>query len=201
MPLVRVGGGARPYGMRPIHLFPVAVLLALAPVRCSAQGTRRPLTRDSVIDGIPCAPTGRASVEFHANGRLLECPLARDTVMWGQALPAGTWVRLLADGRPDGGWLSRDAVLSGIRCRGDGYKAWAVRFHPSGVLSLCFLRTDTVVDGVPCLRGTFLNELRGRGRTGVVMDDRGRLRQCMASRTFTRHGVTYHPWDVVTVTR
>lgn len=162
-----------------------------------AQAARRPLGRDTVIDGIPCQRTGNASAEFHANGRLLECPLQRDTVMWGQPLPAGTWIRLHDDGSAHGAWLSRDTRLSGIACRGDGYRKWAVRFHRNGVLSLCFLRHDTVIEGVPCLSGTFLNELRGRGRTGVVLSTEGRLAQCMAARQFTRGATHYVKWDLV----
>ncbi|GAB1342372.1 hypothetical protein [Gemmatimonas sp.] len=162
-----------------------------------AQAERRQLVRDTVIDGIPCQRTGNASAEFHASGRLLECPLQRDTVMWGQPLPAGTWIRLHDDGSADGAWLSRDSRLSGIACRGDGYRKWAVRFHRNGVLSLCFLRHDTVIEGVPCLSGTFLNELRSRGRTGVVLRSDGRLSQCMAARAFTRGDTRYAKWDLV----
>jgi hypothetical protein len=162
-----------------------------------AQTERRPLGRDTVIDGIPCQRTGNASAEFHANGRLQECPLQRDTVMWGQPLPAGTWIQLTDDGSAHGAWLSRDARLSGIACRGDGYRKWAVRFHRNGVLALCFLRHDTAIEGVPCLSGTFLNEIRGRGRTGVVLNTDGRLTQCMAARRFTRGGSRYAKWDLV----
>jgi hypothetical protein len=172
-------------------------LVVLVSKALSAQERRAPLTRDTVIDGISCAPTGRASAEWHANGRLLECPLRNDTTMWSHRFPAGSWIRLHDDGAPDGAWLSRDTPLSGYACRGDGYKRWAVRFHPNGVLSLCFLRHDTVIRGVPCLRGTFYNEVRGGGRTGLLIDSTGLLRRCQAARDFTRSGRRYRKWDLV----
>jgi len=117
--------------------------------------------------------------------------------MWGHRLPAGTWIRLHDDGSPDGAWLSRDTPLSGYACRGDGFKQWAVRFHHNGTLSLCFLRHDTVIDGVPCLRGTFYTEVRGGGRSGISVDSTGRLRRCQAARDFARDGRRYRKWEVV----
>ncbi len=162
-----------------------AVLLAVLAPLCShpntAYGqatTRRVLVSDTIIGGIPCAPTGRAAAEWHANGRLLECPLSRDTRFPGQRLPAGTWILLRDTGLLYGAWLPHDARLSGRLCKGTGYKGWSVRFHPNGSLASCYLPRDTIVDGVPCVKGSFRNEIRYRGRTHANFSTDGRLLRC-----------------------
>ena len=151
--------------------------------------TRRQLTRDTVIDGIACAPTGRASAEIHANGVLAECPVPRDTVIAGQRLPAGTWIRLTDRRVLDGAWLPADTELQGLRCRGTGFRGWAVRFHDSGRLALCYLAHDTVIDDIPCHGAWFWRELTGS--TYVSMHESGRLKSCRLARAITLEGVRY----------
>ena len=160
--------------------------------------TRRAITADTVIDGVPCARTTRARAEFHANGRLLECPLSRDASFGPQQLPRGSWVLLHADGSINGSWLSRDTPLSGISCKGDGYKQWSVRFYPTAELRLCFLRVTTVIEGVPCRAGTFWGEIRGGQNTAVHLHRNGRLARCQVAHDTTVGGVRYAAWEVVT---
>jgi len=174
------------------------LLLALSASALRSQTTRRKLVERTVVDGITCGTTGRAYAEFHASGRLSECPIAADTTIAGHRFFAGTWLRFDETGLLFAGWLSRDTDLNGIACRGDGYKAWAVRFHPDGKLALCYLRTDTEIEGIPCLRGTFWNEIRGGTRTAVLFDRNGKLAQCQAARAFMRGGQTHKKWDVIT---
>src|SRR5262245_2302836 len=149
--------------MRTLSFVLAALLIASAAQ--SQELLRRRLPARVVIDGITCAPTGSAYAEFHPSGRLAECPLASDTVMFGQSLPAMTWLGLTENGTPRRAWLPRDTRLSGHLCRGVGYKGYSVEFHSSGQLKLCFLAADTEIEGVPCLRGTFWTEVRGRGRS------------------------------------
>lgn len=159
----------------------LAVLVPLCSLPDAAYGqptTRRALPSDTIIDGVPCAPTGRASAEWHANGRLLECPLSRAQAFPGQRLPAGTWILLRDTGLLYGAWLPHDVMLSGRLCKGTGYKGWSVRFHPNGSLASCYLPRDTVVDGVPCVKGSFRNEIRYRGRTHTDFSAEGRLLRC-----------------------
>ena len=161
--------------------------------------TRRRLRDNTVIDGITCAPTGRAYAEFHPSGRLAECPLASDTVLFDQEFPARTWVGFTDDGKLRTAWLVRDTELSGVVCKGVGYKGYSVRFYPSGALELCFLAADTTIDGIPCLHGSFWTELRGGGKSVVMLRDNGRLRQCQAAADFTRDGREVRRWQVVTL--
>ena len=191
--------------MRPLRIaLPPIILVALLCAAASATGAQRPsdvggrkLTAVTVVDGITCAPTGRAYAYFFASGRLKACPLARDTVLFGQSLPQQTWVEFTIEGRLRHTWLPHDVVLSGRLCKGEGYKKWSVLFHPSGALALCFLPNETVIDGVPCQRGTFWNELRGGGKTGAFFHENGRLQRCQVSRSFALNGQQVEKWDVV----
>lgn len=180
------------------RIVPHLLLITLTATTMPAQGARRVLHRDTVIDGIPCAPTGRASAEWHANGRLLECPVARDVVIDGVTLPRGSWPLLHPDGALHGAWLSRDSELSGHVCRGAGYKKWSVRFFRGGALRTCFLPDSaSTIEGVPCVPASFWNEVRGGGRSTAVFHANGRLLQCQAARAFTTNGHRYTKWSVV----
>jgi len=39
--------------------------------------------------------------------------------------------------------------LQGIPCKGAGYKAWAVGFHPDGTRWLCYRSQVAEIEGVP----------------------------------------------------
>ena len=149
--------------IRPIKSIAAIGVLALLAVgapsglEAQAQLERRRLPATVVIDGITCAPTGQAFAEFYPSGRLAECPIAADTVLYGQSLLRGTWVGFTQDGRLRNGWLSRNTRLSGQLCRGTGYKGFRVLFHPSGALRLCFLPADTEIAGVPCISRNVLD--------------------------------------------
>jgi hypothetical protein len=191
-----------PHPARPLFLR--AAIIALLPIVAAPAGaqrpsdlTRRKLSAVTVIDGIACDATGPAYAYFHPSGRLAECPLATATVLFGQALPARTWVEFRSDGRLRHAWLPQDVSLSGHQCLGRGYKKWSVLFHPSGALALCFLPEETVIDGVPCQRGTFWNELWGGGRTAARFHETGRLQSCQAARAFERNGRQFSKWQVV----
>jgi hypothetical protein len=167
------------------------------PLVLEAQHTvRAPLARDTVIDGIPCARTD-TKAEFYASGRLLECPLSRDATIGVQTLPRGTWPQFDERGAMYGAWLSIDVELSGHRCRGDGYKKWSVRFHPGGALKSCYLPQPTVIDGVPCIDGSFWNEIRGGQKSAALFHPDGRLARCQAAREFTANGTRYPKWSVI----
>jgi hypothetical protein len=167
--------------------FVVSAVVMLCAPDAQAQ-TRIRLTRDTIIDGVRCAPTGRAYAVVHANGVLDECPLHADTVIAGHPLPRLTWIRLHPDRTLHDVWLPQDLTVQGIPCKGSGYKAWSVRFHPGGRLALCYLARDAMIDGVPCRAAAFVTELSGS--TQVGLHDNGRLRSCRLSRSVTRDGLT-----------
>jgi hypothetical protein len=184
----------------------VAVLVLVAtrsqpvdsqPVRAESL-VRRALPADTMIDGVPCARSGRAPAEFHPNGRLAGCALSREHAVGAHRFGTGTWLDLSEHGVLWGAWLENDTRLDGHLCRGEGYKKWSVSFHTNGRLAGCYLFRDTVVEGVPCMAGTFLREIRGGGRTALRLDDKGRLARCQAARDTTLHGRAIRKWEVVT---
>lgn len=169
----------------------VLTLIAIATPASAQQAApdvrRVQLQRDTVIDGIPCAPTGRAYAEFFARGnRLAECPLSVDHVIAGHRLPAGTWIIRHPDGRLRMAWLSRDTRIGPVVCKGTGYKDWVTTFHDDGTLATCYLPEPATVDGIPCRAGTIWGELTG-GVT-VHLHPNGRLASCSLSRTVTIDG-------------
>lgn len=174
------------------------ILLLLIAQTASGQTTRRKLVEQTVVDGITCGPTGRASAEFHASGRLSECPLASDTTIAAHRFFADTWLRFDDTGLLFAAWLSRDSDLDGHSCRGDGYKAYTVEFHPNGRLKLCYFRVDTVIEGIPCIHGSFWTEVRGGGRSKVWFSTDGALARCQVARAFTANGQSYARWDTYT---
>lgn len=157
---------------------------------------RRKLAADTVISGIPCAKSGKAPAEFHRSGPLAGCALSRAFQIGTHSFPAATWVDLNASGVLWGVWLSNDTQLDGHLCRGEGYKAWSVRFHSNGKLSGCYLVEDTVLEGVPCMRGTFLRELRGGGHTSLQLYSDGKFRSCQAARDTVVAGRAVRKWEV-----
>jgi hypothetical protein len=169
-------------------------LLLLSATSLRAQPATPPVTllrlaRDTVIDGVSCGPTGRARAEVHGNGRLSECPMPRDTVISGHPFPRNSWPRFTDRGVLMAAWLSQDVVLQGVPCKGTGYKAWSVTFHPSGRLSSCYLSREAELDGVPCHSAWFWRELTGS--TQVTLHPDGRLRSCRLSRAITLDGTSW----------
>jgi hypothetical protein len=175
----------------------IAALLGGASVASGQDATRRKLATPRTIDGVSCAATGRAYADFFPSGRLKSCPIAHDTVIGGHALRVGTWITLDEAGLLRAAWLSHDTPLAGHLCKGTGYKGFSVRFRPDETLELCFLARDTVIDGVPCLHGSFVTELRGGGRTIAYFHEDGSLASCQASRAFTVTGTQFRKWDRV----
>jgi hypothetical protein len=158
---------------------------------------QRKLTVPVEIDGTACAPTGRSFAQFHPSGRLASCPLAAPTTVAGHRLPASTWVQLAEGGQLEGVWLPQDTHLGGHFCRGSGERGWSVTFHRTGALRLCYLAREEVIEGIPCQKGSFWNELRGGGRSAVHFREDGRLERCQAARAFERDGVAVKKWALV----
>jgi hypothetical protein len=181
----------------------ISIALASLPRSLHAQPSppgdivRRSLPSDTTIDGIPCARSGRAPAEFHRNGRLAGCALSREHQVGVHRFAAGTWLDFNAEAVLWGAWLSKDTSLDGHLCRGEGYKKWSVRFHSNGTLSGCYLAADTVIAGVPCMRGTFLREVRGGGKTALQLFADGKFRRCQAARDTVVDGHMIRKWQVV----
>jgi hypothetical protein len=155
----------------------------------SDAGLRFRIGQDTVIDGVRCGRTGRAYAVIYESGRLDECPIAADTVIAGHHFPHGTWIRLTDDGVLKSVWLLAPLTVQGLPCRGTGFKGWAVTFHRSGRLSLCYLDEMAMIDGVPCAAATFLRELTGN--SGVSLREDGRLNSCRLGRDFVYGGMPH----------
>ena len=172
-------------------LVPSILLVASVSVPRDAQGTgqRIRLRHDTIVAGVSCGPTGRASAELHPNGRLDQCPISVDTVIAGHHFPRGTWIRLTERGVLKGVWLPEPQMVQGLACRGTGFQGWAVTFHENGALDLCYLDEVMTIDGVPCAAATFLTEMTGN--SGVSMRADGRLNSCRLARDFEYGGVRH----------
>jgi hypothetical protein len=164
----------------------VLMLLTAAPVPARQAPPAQPvsLAADTVMNGVPCRRTGGngRKAELHPSGALRSCELAAGATVAGHLLPAGSWIYLYEDGQPDFVWLRSNTLLQGHLCRGTGYGGWQTMFHGSGALRSCWLARDSVIDGVPCSRATFLGEIRGGAST--LFEPDGRLRSCRAARDF-----------------
>lgn len=156
---------------------------------------RRQLVSPEIIDGVHCAPTGNFSAETFPDGTLRSCPVLNDTVIAGHSLFADTWITLDSLRRLEHAWLSRNTVLAGHLCKGTGFKGYSVRFREDGSLRLCFLAEDSVIDGVPCVHGSFWTEIRGGRKSVLLVHPDGTLAGCQASRAFSANGVRYRKWD------
>ena len=185
--------------MRIAQVVLAAAALASLPAPAGAQATpetrRIRLDADTIIDGVHCAPTGRAYAEFFLDGRLAECPLAEDATIGAHALPAGTWVVLHPDGRLRLAWLSRHTRIGGVVCKGTGYKDWVTTFHDDGSLAVCYLPETTTIQGIPCRAGTLLGEITGGVQVRFHPD--GRLESCALARAVTIDGVQHRRWTRV----
>ena len=167
------------------------------PVAAQEGSIRFRITTDTVVGGVPCAPTGRAYAVAYDDGALDECPIAVDTIIAGHPVPRGTWIRVYPSRQLRSLWLNTHQEIQGVPCRGTGYKGWAVTFHDNGTLSLCYLSKSTVIDGVPCAGASFLTEMTGN--SGVSFDDGQRLLRCRLSRDYVRNGVRYRKGRQFTV--
>lgn len=205
----RMGPVAGPCYTLPMTFFVrVALILAaltavLKPAVSAAQPVpvnalvRQKLARDSVIQGIPCARTRNAPIELYtASGRLAGCALATDFTEAGHRFPKGTWLDRTEQGVLWGAWLEVDTPLAGHTCHGAGYKAWSTRFAPSGALTSCYLARDTVINGVPCMAGSFWREVRGGSKSTLYVYGDGQLKRCQLSRAALVNGRPLKKWDV-----
>lgn len=170
-------------------LMAILVCSATADAQTGTAVSHRRLEQSITVSGVDCAATGKAHAGFFADGRLESCPIARDTTIGGHTLPTGTWIYLTQTGVLRRAWLRRDTLLQGHRCKGTGYKGWSVEFHPSARLSMCYLASEQLVDGVPCRAGSFWGEVTGGVKTWF--HENGKLRSCSLASAHTHTGARY----------
>ena len=173
------------------HPLLLAVLALFAIPCCAKQDevqreTRRTLAENTEIGGVPC----RAGLAWmRPDGTLASCSLSRPAEIRGASLPAGSRVALEPDGSIRFVFLPGDTVVEGHRCRGGGHD-WMTRFHPNGRLRTCWLADDEEIDGVPCRRASFWQDVFGGGASTELRED-GSLAACAAAREVVVEGRSY----------
>lgn len=162
----------------------VAVTCGSVFAACAAtrpELTRQKLTQETQIQGHACA-AGYAW--FYPDGHLQQCAVPRDMEFGEARIPAGTWINLTDDGRPDYVFLAHDTEIAGYLCEGGnrvlGPREGAMTgFYPSGRLKYCWLASDRDVQGVPCSRSGMFT-----GNSSLEFFESGRLRECKLSRDY-----------------
>jgi hypothetical protein len=153
-------------------------LLAAGWMRAQSQTTRKSLTQPTMIQGFPC---DKGYAWFYPGGHLEKCTVTREIPFGEITIPAGSYITLTQDGKPDLVQMSHDAPVLGLRCEGGGLlgagEGPVVALYPSGKLKACFLAADQSVQGVPCSHGGFFSTVSGPD-PGVYFGESGKLRQC-----------------------
>lgn len=140
------------------------------------------LKEDTIIGGRACQ---RGWVHIHSNGVLAGFTAAKPIDLAKFTIPAQTWVFQNAQGIVTVCAFPGDTEVQGHVCRGSGGpKGVQAAFYPSGALKQYFLRRDTTIQDVPCQAGVF--------EQSVELHENGRLKACVLSEDFTRHG-RIHP--------
>ncbi|MGD0347220.1 MAG: hypothetical protein ABSA85_10715 [Terracidiphilus sp.] len=158
--------------------------LCVASSATQPQTTRKTLHQPTLIQGIPCA---KDYTWFFASGQLEKCTVTREMPFGEITIPAGSWITLTKDGKPNIVQMPHDAPVLGLECQGGGLlgtgEGPVVALYPSGKLKVCFLASDQAVQGVPCSHGGFFSTLSGPD-PGVYLYESGKLRQCRLTADF-----------------
>jgi hypothetical protein len=146
-----------------------------------AQLQRKTLAQSIEIHGYQCA---KGNAWFYTDGKLKECAVARDTDFGVARAPAGSWINLTRDGKPDFLFLVRDTNILGYSCRGGNRllgptEGATTGFYPSGKLKYCWLTADREVQGVPCAGSSMFS-----GKSEVDFHEDGRLKGCKLAKDY-----------------
>jgi hypothetical protein len=162
----------------------VMVLCGLAGAALAAteaQLQRKTLARETTIQGYACA---EGYAWFYADGHLQQCAVPRETQFGEARVPAGSWINLKDDGKPDFVFLDHDTEIAGYMCQGGnrvlGPREGAMTgFYPSGKLKYCWLQSDRDVQGVPCARSGLFT-----GKSEVDFYEDGKLKGCKLEKDY-----------------
>ena len=147
------------------------------------QGYRKTLAQATEIQGYPCA---KGYTWFYQGGQLQHCAVTREMPFGEAMIPAGSWIILTEDGKPEIAQMSHDAPVRGLQCRGGGLLGSAegpmVAFYPSGKLKQCFLAADQTVQAVPCMKSGGI--FGDRSVIGPMFYENGKLKSCTLSRDY-----------------
>jgi len=172
------------------------VLAYMISIQVNISALPKPGTAESQdikeIQGI----SGLGPFEYHQNGKLEFCILAREDTLSGQPLPAGTGVHFTPEGVFDWCFLQQDTEIQGHFCRGEGH-GFMTGFHPNGQIRQAWLVNDEIIDSIPCIGYSFMASFK-EGGGGTYFHENGKLRSCNLSRNFTIEGKEFDKGDLVT---
>ena len=136
------------------------------------------LKSDAWLGGRLCR---RGWVHLHPNGIPAAFTSATSIDLGKFTVPAGTWVLQDSNGVVKICAFPGDTEIQGHLCRGSGGpKGVSALFYPSGILKQYFLRTNTVIQGIPCESG-LVNQF-------IELHENGRLKGCVLSADFEKNG-------------
>ena len=124
---------------------------------------------------------GRGWVHLHPNGIPAAFTSAKSIDLGKFTVPGGTWVLQDSNGVVKICAFPGDTEIQGHLCRGSGGpKGVSALFYPSGILKQYFLRTNTVIQGIPCESGLVTQF--------IELHENGRLKGCVLSADFEKNG-------------
>ncbi len=126
------------------------------------------------VQGLSC----QVPAQYHPNGQLKSCILARDDTLDGQPFPEGTRLAFTENGSLWRCYLSKDAEIHGYLCKGkeDGFRTL---FYSVNKPKRIWLVNDEIIDNVPCAKYEYFS------RNDVTFHENGRLQSCKLARDFT----------------
>ena len=164
------------------------IMLGTIPISGLAGETpanhRMKLQEPREIQGYPCA---KGYAWFYSNGNLQRCTVSRDITFAEARVPAQSIISMQADGKPNSVSLFHDSEVAGYTCRGGGLlgpsESWTTAFFPTGKLKLCWLASDQIIQGVPCMHASFMGDVFG-GSAGTYFYESGKLKSCKLSKDY-----------------
>ena len=136
------------------------------------------------IQGLSC----QVPAQYHPNGQLKSCILARDDTLSEQPFPEGTRLAFRENGDLWRCYLSKDAEIHGYLCKGkeDGFRTL---FYSVDKPKRIWLVNDEIIDNVPCAKYDYFS------RNDVTFHENGRLQSCKLSADFTKREITLKKGD------
>jgi hypothetical protein len=156
------------------------------------KNTRIELKTVTSMQGYSCA-AGYAWM--FPDGKLASCTLSRESKFGEITVPEKSMIYLSGDGDPRFVFLAHTATIHGYACRGGG-QDFSTALYPSGALKTCWLATDTLVDGIPCMQAGFFADVFGGGVETQFFEN-GKLKTCKLSHEVELAGHTFKKGDHV----
>jgi hypothetical protein len=123
------------------------------------------LAKVKTINGFAC----RGWITTTNEGRLISFDSAAPISIGTGIIPKGSRIVLFSNLKIQSVCLGKPTRIQGLPCLGYGPDSPAISFYPDGRLKACYLKTNTLIQGVTCHSGAF---------SKVVLFPSGKLRFC-----------------------